>query len=32
MGKLHIFDFFLSVGFNADFSFTIVHLWVYRAI
>ena len=24
--------FLFSVGFNADFFFTTVHLWVYRAI
>ena len=32
MGKRHIFEKKLSVGFNADFSFTIVHLWVNKAI
>ena len=31
-GKMQMFEFFLSVGFNADFFFTTVHLWVYRAI
>ena len=32
MGKWHIFEKKLSVWFNADFFFTTVHLWVYRAI